>query len=747
MPLAGLEPARPFEQQILSLSRLPISPQRHAPVCILKHRWRSRKSRGRRDLHPDTRQRYRLGSGILAIGANLPIARPSRPRRFWRWGCSAAFALLLTLVGVLPWGYQMEEQLGLPMLFIWRGPITPPPGVVVVRIDDPSLELFRALPADEALWPEPLSGCARDLGGLEGLRSPLNETDLPRGVYACALHVLNSHDVAGVQLDVVFPTDEGRQLGTVALHQALIENPFTNLFGMADMATRLPNERVKVKRNDPTIEALGYGVGAWVLPKGDAYNMMFWTRRDDFDMPMQVPITAALSRIAKELEPALEQVGIECQTTPTTILEYGAGLAKLLSCLDAGAHQLIGLDAVERARIERILTLARDDRVLFFNYYGPPSTLPSIGIATLLGLDEWPSELAPLRDSVAFIGHQNLEFPTTQDDLIAVFKHPNGLGMSGVESSATAFLNVWHNDHIRPLPETLRLAVGVLVLLVVVWVGSQSRPRTGAIAAIITSVIYVMGCVIIFSFFNIWLPWLPVIVALPFALVMTWSDGYAKARRIIERLTGKTFAEWLISHDPSEGLNERQVTGTVLYCDLAGYSSVSRERGMVAAARLIKRMFEGMEVNILAEAGYAHQITGDGIIACWFDDPKGPSDADRACRTALATREVMAALNEQLNRDFGITMRMRIGLNAGPFLVTGMGQEKLHIAVVGETINKGQRIEQLAKEHGRFVDDVAILIDQSVVERLSANHGFTLRPAGRFQLAKSDEWTTVSELG
>lgn len=668
----------------------------------------------------------------------------------WRRLALLIFALLLTITAGLRWGYRMEEQLGLPMLFIWRGEVAPPPGAVIVRIDDPSLDAFRDLPKDQADWPEPLARCATELGGLEGILDPLNETDLPRGIYACAIDILHAHGVAGIQLDVVFPQNAGRLSGTDALLKALERSTHVSLFGMADMARRREDQQIVVKRNDPAIEELGFGMGSWALTKGDAYNMIFWSRRHDFDMPLQLPLSAALTRIAKELEPSLRSAGIDCSGDPgdgdEQSIAVGKGFADLLKCLEGGAHLLADISSSERERINRILALSRNNNALFFNFFGPPSTLPSISIAQLTGLVEWPRDLPSLENSVAFIGHQNLDYPTTQDDLNTVFAHPNGLGMSGVESAATAYLNVWYDTHIRPLPEPLRLAVGLLALLAIAFAGSRGRPLYGMALASGVALGYVLLCLVAFSHMHLWLPWMPAIAAWPFALVMAATGGYGRASRLVERLAGDAIASQLLEHDGGAELGERELAGTVLYCDLEGYSAMAKERGMVAAARLIKSMFEGMEVNILAEGGHIHQITGDGIIACWFEDPKRPSDADRACRAALATWPVMDEVNADLMREYGISMRMRIGLNAGPLLVTGMGRQKLHIAVVGETINKGQRIEQLVKTAGHFDGSVAILLDQTVVDRLSTGHNFNLIHAGRFTLAKSDQTTEITQL-
>ena len=67
-------------------------------------------------------------------------------------------------------------------------------------------------------------------------------------------------------------------------------------------------------------------------------------------------------------------------------------------------------------------------------------------------------------------------------------------------------------------------------------------------------------------------------------------------------------------------------------------------------------------------------------------------DALRAVRAAAELREALEPLNEELERDYGTTLALRIGVNTGE-VVTGT-EERL---ATGDAVNVAARLEQAAQ--------------------------------------------------
>ena len=68
-------------------------------------------------------------------------------------GGAAAIATALLLAS--PWGWAMEQRFGLTWLFMLRGPVAPPPEVVLIAIDKASSDAL-GVPYDTSRWPRSL---------------------------------------------------------------------------------------------------------------------------------------------------------------------------------------------------------------------------------------------------------------------------------------------------------------------------------------------------------------------------------------------------------------------------------------------------------------------------------------------------------------------------------------------------------------------------------------------------------------
>ena len=100
--------------------------------------------------------------------------------------------------------------------------------------------------------------------------------------------------------------------------------------------------------------------------------------------------------------------------------------------------------------------------------------------------------------------------------------------------------------------------------------------------------------------------------------------------------------------------------------------------------------------------GHYAQFAGDGLMALYGLDPERKQ---RACRDALdGAREMfhrIEQLNQQLQREFGETVQMGIGIHGGDAIVGTMGPPKTPLlTAVGDNINIAARLEAQTKALG-----------------------------------------------
>jgi class 3 adenylate cyclase/tetratricopeptide (TPR) repeat protein len=150
----------------------------------------------------------------------------------------------------------------------------------------------------------------------------------------------------------------------------------------------------------------------------------------------------------------------------------------------------------------------------------------------------------------------------------------------------------------------------------------------------------------------------------------------------------------LTSRHALEG-ERKQVT--VLFADMKGSLELLADRDPEEARKLLDPVLERMMEAVHRYEGTVNQVMGDGIMAL-FGAPLAHEDhAVRACYAALAMQEAISRYTEQIRRDHGVEVQIRIGLNSGEVVVRAIGSDlRMDYSAVGQTTHLAARMEQLA---------------------------------------------------
>jgi class 3 adenylate cyclase/tetratricopeptide (TPR) repeat protein/ribosomal protein L40E len=137
---------------------------------------------------------------------------------------------------------------------------------------------------------------------------------------------------------------------------------------------------------------------------------------------------------------------------------------------------------------------------------------------------------------------------------------------------------------------------------------------------------------------------------------------------------------------------------TVLFADVANYTSMSEELDPEEVHQIMDGCFNILMDEIHRYEGTINQFTGDGVMAL-FGAPLAHEDhAQRSCHAALSIQKAVAAYEERIKNDFGVSFKMRIGLNSGPVVVGSIGDDlRMDYTAMGDTTNIAARLESLAQ--------------------------------------------------
>jgi class 3 adenylate cyclase/tetratricopeptide (TPR) repeat protein len=141
------------------------------------------------------------------------------------------------------------------------------------------------------------------------------------------------------------------------------------------------------------------------------------------------------------------------------------------------------------------------------------------------------------------------------------------------------------------------------------------------------------------------------------------------------------------------GRQEVRKTVTVVFCDVTGSTAMGEQLDPESLRRVMSRYFAEMRAALERHGGTVEKFIGDAVMAVFGVPAIHEDDALRAVRAAAEMREALQALNKELERDHGVSLAARIGVNTGE-VVAGDQADTL---VTGDAVNIAARLEQAAE--------------------------------------------------
>ena len=182
-------------------------------------------------------------------------------------------------------------------------------------------------------------------------------------------------------------------------------------------------------------------------------------------------------------------------------------------------------------------------------------------------------------------------------------------------------------------------------------------------------------------------------------------DSYTPKHLVEKILTSKAALEG----------ERKQVT--VLFADLKGSMELLSDRDPEEARKLLDPVLERMMEAVHRYEGTVNQVMGDGIMAL-FGAPLAHEDhAVRACYAALRMQEAVARYAESAQRELGVRIRIRVGLNSGEVVVRAIGSD-LHMdyTAVGQITHLAARMEQLADPGSTLLTPETLALAEGFVQ-------------------------------
>jgi adenylate cyclase len=199
-----------------------------------------------------------------------------------------------------------------------------------------------------------------------------------------------------------------------------------------------------------------------------------------------------------------------------------------------------------------------------------------------------------------------------------------------------------------------------------------------------------------------------------------------------------TLVDYVLEHSELEFLKGERRELTVVFTDLAGFTTLSERLGEQIVPLL--NDFLGVMVPIIRRhGGYVNKFLGDGIMFFFGAPRPNKNHAADAVATVLEMQEALVTFNDGLKQRGLPQLAMRVGLCTGEMVVGNAGsRDASDYTVLGDNVNLASRLEGANKATGSW-----ILMSDRTAQLLDGQ--FIVRPIGKLVVVGKTEGVMTFE--
>jgi adenylate cyclase len=211
-------------------------------------------------------------------------------------------------------------------------------------------------------------------------------------------------------------------------------------------------------------------------------------------------------------------------------------------------------------------------------------------------------------------------------------------------------------------------------------------------------------------------------------------------RRAFAAYVAPALVQRVVDNPDSLSLSGEKRQVTVFFSDIRGFTSITESLPPERMVKLLNRYLSRMSDIVMDHQGTLEKYIGDAIMALYNAPLELPGHPSLAARTALRMLQALEELNDEFERDFGLRIRIGVGINTGDAIIGNLGSERrFHYAAVGDTVNLGARLESRTKAYG-----VDVIVSGATREQLAQE--FLCRHLDRLQVKGKSEPVEIHEL-
>jgi len=614
----------------------------------------------------------------------------------YRMGRFIAFILISSIVVYaylfLPATYQNLDDKLRDFLFLARG--TTPPGdeIIIVDIDEKSLNSLGQWPWERKIVSQMIDNLSSAGAGIIGLDIVFSEEDKTSPHrFAKKLHLTQS-----------LPDYDAQLAETIRTTPTILGYVFNFDETFSSSHSSLPNvPAIFIEKNLPKNNYLLVPNGILsniALLQDNAYSCGFINNVPDASGTIRsIPL---IMRYQDSIYPSLafEMFRI-AMNAKKVIIDYSP----------------TGVSSIHAGSVE--IPTDRNGR-MYLNHRGPARTFRYLSASDIIN-DTFDHSL--VEGKFILVG-------TSAYGLMDLRNNPFDNIIPGIEIHATLIDNLIHGDMLLR-PEWIEIVeIGMIVLLCgIVVFGLSLLPPFWIFSGFVT-LFASMGYLNYYLLFeqHIIVNLFYIVLVLIFSfLSVLWMNYFFENRQ--KEQVKKKFAqkvsqqvmEDLLKSDSYAAFQTREVETTIFFSDIRAFTAISEQLG--SPQKVVDFLNEYMTVMaepIIASRGTIDKFIGDSIMAYWNAPNPVELHADVAVQSALVQLSLRKTLNQKFHDKFNIDLDFGIGINTGVVTVGDIGSKgRSDYTIIGDAVNLASRLEGLCKYY-----QVRLIISEFTYNELSSSY-------------------------
>jgi adenylate cyclase len=195
---------------------------------------------------------------------------------------------------------------------------------------------------------------------------------------------------------------------------------------------------------------------------------------------------------------------------------------------------------------------------------------------------------------------------------------------------------------------------------------------------------------------------------------------------VFGKYIAKQAAERLLKGPLDLGGESKNVT--ILFSDIRGFTSIAETMTPEQVVTFLNAYFSEMVDAVMEQGGVLDKFLGDGLMAVFGSFGDQPDHAERAVRTGLRMKALLAKINGDRAVYGKPPFDIGIGIHTGDVVVGNIGsKQRLEFTHIGDGVNIASRVQALNKEY-----HTTMLVTGATYEAIGGS--FTVRPVGEVTL-------------